>query len=213
MDRYVCVCICIFPPDSLGHRGGDTFYSELWCWLAHPHAALGLPVGPVPPPVASGSSLTFPAEELRLLLLPYPTAVVSVCGERQTWKPLMLLKCEKDFFAGAAGLQPVAQNGLIIGAAAVLPSSLRGTCSDVRWAHHCFTHPQENLLAKLGTMACFPWVVFSYSKRLDALRLLGMLVWAPQPLAGSARVGGTAVGGDVVGRARQLAEPICLVQR
>jgi len=44
-----------------------------------------------------------------------------------------------------------------------------------------------------------------------------MLVWALQPLARSVHVrvavGGTAVGGDVVGRAQRLTRPICLVQR
>lgn len=65
----------------------------------------------------------------------------------------------------------MAQNGLIIDAAVVLPSSLHGICSDVCRAHHCFTPPLENLLAKLGTVACFPWLMFSYSKCLDALCL------------------------------------------
>lgn len=140
-----------------------------------PHAALGLLTRPVLPDVVNGSSLTFTAEELRLLL-PYPRAVVSVCGEGQMWKHLVLLQCGKDlFFAGPARLQPMAQNELISDAAVFLPISLRGRCSDVHWAHHCFTDLVKNLLANL----------FSYSKCLDALHLLGMAVWALQPLAGS----------------------------
>lgn len=40
-----------------------------------PHAALGVPIGSVP----DGSSLTFPAAEL-MLLLPHPSAVLCVCS-------------------------------------------------------------------------------------------------------------------------------------
>lgn len=179
----MCVCMYMFFCLILWDTKEETAFIQSPGVRWHvPRAALGLPIRPVPPTVANGSSLTFPAEELRLLLLPYPTAVVPICGEGQMWIHLVLLKCGRKF---AAGLQPMAQNGLIIDAAAVLPSSFHGRYSDVHWAHHCFTHPLENLLAKLGTMACFSWVVFSYSKCLDALCLLGMLVWALQPLARS----------------------------
>ena len=138
----MCICVWIFPPDSLGHQGGGTFSAERWCWL--PCAALGPAIRPVPPAAANGSSLTFPAEASPAAL-PHSCCVclqggtnVETLGASEMWKSLFGLVF--FFFAGAAGLQPVAQRGLIVDTA-VWPSSRRGTCGDVCWAHHCFTHP------------------------------------------------------------------------
>lgn len=174
-----------------------------------PHAALGLLTRPVLRDVVNGSSLTFTAEELRLLL-PYPRAVVSVCGEGQMWKHLVLLQCGKDlFFAGPARLQPMAQNELISDAAVFLPISLRGRYGDVHWAHRCFTHLVKNLLANLFSLGC---VFLQQMFRCFASSGHGG-VGAAAPGWLTVYVGGTAGCGDVVRRAQQMTGPICLVQR
>lgn len=66
MDRCVCIFTCIFSSASLGHQGEDTFHSEPWCWLTLVPCSTGTFRQ------THATNCIFPAQELRLLLLPYP---------------------------------------------------------------------------------------------------------------------------------------------
>lgn len=114
-----------------------TFFPLVPCyWYSWrvPCAVLAAPITLVPPTAANGSSSPSLAKEPRLLLLPHPTAALTVCREGQMWEHLLLLKCGKAF-ADAAGLQCVAQICLVTAAAVILPSKFYSPCSNVCWAH------------------------------------------------------------------------------